>query len=151
MDGSYRCLPAYQLPSTFDDSPKVSQAAGTGSGGDRNGGRGQDGCDAISSVRGYVIVSHGALLSVYNTTEEARLLFAKRHVAGDMSGCGDSNPGGDDGHTEDGVTIPFAPKWSVISSAVSGEALVIEAARCASVSCCFRDLLGDYDPEHFRA
>lgn len=138
MDGSYKCLPAHQLPSTFDDSPsKVSQAVGKGGGGGGggvSGGRGQGGCDTISTVRGYAIVTHGALLSVYNTTEEARLLFTKRHVAGDESGVGDANTSEGAGHTEDGATIPFAPKWSVISSPVSGEALVLEAASCAPVS-----------------
>ncbi|CAM9928993.1 unnamed protein product, partial [Sphacelaria rigidula] len=46
-DGSYTCLPAYQLPPPH---PKDG---------------GKETCNALSTVRGYLLVSHGARMSVF--------------------------------------------------------------------------------------
>lgn len=115
-DGSYTCLPAYQLP------PPHPEHGGT------------ETCNALSTVRGYLLVSHGARMSVFNTTADAKLLFTKERsgsVASDDSG----------GETEEegcGVAggVSLAPPWTVLSSYSSGEVLVAEAKSCSVVSFC---------------
>lgn len=115
-DGSYTCLPAYQLPPPH---PKDG---------------GKETCNALSTVRGYLLVSHGARMSVFNTTADARLLFTK-----EKSGPGVLDDSG--GETEEegcGVApgVSLAPPWTVLSSYSSSEVLVVEAKSCSAVSRC---------------
>lgn len=134
-DGAYRCVSAYQLPAPRPQlRPREQRIRPGGADSTLNEVRG---CSALSTVRGYLLVSHDSSVSAYNTTEEARLLFTKTQQApavevrkdeiGDI--CG-----------ERGV-IPFASPWAVLSSASSAEALVVEALPCSEVSpvCFFSD------------
>ncbi|CAB1121109.1 unnamed protein product [Ectocarpus sp. CCAP 1310/34] len=159
MDSSYACLPSYRLPpplpqqrSSPHADPSTSTAASDGGGGGSllGGGGGWGGCDSISTVRGYAIVSHGGLLSAYNTTDHAgRLLFTTHAAAAALA---------EGARTEDHCGAPLSPgtesrrsgvgadalaaaaeeatpsggrTWSVMSSG-SGEVLVVEASRCSA-------------------
>lgn len=147
-DRSHRCLPAYRLPppqqwasSHADpvalgaalDAPwatATEQAAGIGGGGGGSSGRVR--CDAISAVRGYAIVAQGPLLSVYNTTGDARLLFSRQHVSEEREF---DRAGVDAAGKEWGIegAVPVAsPKWFVMPSS-GGDLLVAEAARFGEV------------------
>lgn len=141
MDGSYRCLPAYRLPlpqpptSSFAAASAVPSDDSARSRAGRDGAGGDVECDSISSVRGYAIVVQGSLLSVYNTTGQAQLLFSRPHTAERNSECGwigrSGVAAGGREDLEHGVSL--AQKWSVMSAAGS-EALVVEATSCATVS-----------------
>ncbi|CAN0023064.1 unnamed protein product [Ectocarpus sp. 12 AP-2014] len=161
MDSSYACLPSHRLPPPLPQQrpsqhadPSTATAAGDGGSGGSlfGGGGGGGGCDSISTVRGYAIVSHGCLLSVYNTTDHAgRLLFTTHSAAAAALAEGAS--------TEDQCGAPLSPgtesrrggvraaalaaaaeeatpsggrTWSVMSSSGSGEVLVVEASRCSA-------------------
>lgn len=170
-DGSYTCLPSHRLPppprqqtsSSFDAAAVPSKAKG---GGDRGGGGGgwpEGGCESISTVRGYAIVSQGPLLSVYNTTDEtSRLVFTRRTTMamavamGQEEGtglCGEgvisaaASEGGEEGGVARGAAGASAggSRWSVMSSA-SGEVLVAEASRCTAVSYNICILSDSYGP-----
>ncbi|CAM9517742.1 unnamed protein product [Ectocarpus sp. 4 AP-2014] len=162
MDSSYACLPSHRLPPPLPQQrpsphadPSTATAAGDGGSGDTllGGGGERGGCHSISTVRGYAIVSHGGLLSVYNTTDHAgRLLFTTHAAAGAALAEG--------ANTEDHCGAPSSPgtesrgggvgaaalaaaaaaaaapsggrTWSVMSSSGSGEVLVVEASRCSA-------------------
>lgn len=120
-DGSYRCLPAYELP-----PPEQQQ----GSVGEKEAHEKEEACNALSTVRGYLLVSHGSRMSVFNTTEDTRLVFTKDKATPAVAEVG--NEMKSEGCGEGGVAL--APRWSVVSSHASGEAFVVEAKSCAAVS-----------------
>lgn len=141
MDGSYRCLPAYRLEvpqfkpeanQRFFDQARPSQASLKY---DSGGMEGQHSYSRMYTVRGYAIATWGPTISVYNTTEEIKLLFVKSLGGGDGD-CGTVDqayqPGGQGG--------PVARRWRAMSSPVSGEALMVEIGRCKEV----RSHLGTY-------
>lgn len=130
MDGSYLCLPAYQLPRLQPRPPRPppsldlpQQAPAAHGGSDAYSGNDDRNhkCIALSTVRGYVLVSQGSHLSVYNTTENAQLLFTTPTATAvdnfSETGCG-------------GVSL--VPRWAALSISSSGEALIAEATSCAS-------------------
>lgn len=89
----------------------------------------------MSTVKGYAIATRGPMISVYNTTEEVKLLFMKSLGGGDGDGDCETvgqayQPGGGGGP----IFGRIAPRWRVMSSPVSGEALVVEIGRCKEVS-----------------
>ncbi|CBJ26081.1 expressed unknown protein [Ectocarpus siliculosus] len=156
MDSSYACLPSYRLPPPLPQqrpSPHADPSTATAAGDGGSGGilLGGGGCDSISTVRGYAIVSHGGLLSVYNTTDHAgRLLFTTHATAAaalaegarteDHCGAplspGTESRGGGVGAAALAAAAAAAPSggrtWSVMSSSGSGEVLVVEASRCSA-------------------
>lgn len=172
MDSSYTCLPSHRLPPPLHEASPLTHAGAapgsaslsSGDGRSTNGQGDSDsggdppeaGCDSISSIRGYAIVSRGPLLSVYNTTDEAsRLLFTRRArtthetPAGaaerQLQGhCGEGVFAASGGEAEEGTggigaaTAPATPSgwrhWSAMSSTASGEVFLAEAPRCSTVS-----------------
>ena len=153
MDGSYSCLASHRLTPPTQPPSRVD-AAGTGAagtessskgGGGGGGGAWSDaGCESISTVRGYAVVSQGPLLSVYNTTDGGSRLLFTRHAQEGSDPCGEGallaagREGSEDGGVAGGgvgEAVPAAGRrgWSVMSSAASGEVLVAEAPRCSAV------------------
>lgn len=96
---------------------------------DSGGMQGHYSYSRMSTVRGYAIATWGPLISVYNTTEEIKLLFVKSLDGGDgdCGTVGQAYQPGDRGG-------PVAPRWRAMSSPVSGEALIVEIGRCEEVS-----------------
>eukprot|EP00903_Cladosiphon_okamuranus_P008847 g8471.t1 len=171
-DGSYTCLPSHRLPppprqqsplSNLDASAAPSNPKGRAGDGD---GRPEGGCESISTVRGYAIVSQGPLLSIYNTTDEtSRLMLTKltrtaspaaatATATGQESAgsCGEGGvahaAGGDEGKESSdaggggaGASAAGGSRWWVMSSSASGEVLVAEAARCSAETIVHRAIL----------
>lgn len=158
-DRSHKCLPAYRLPppprwapshegAALDAVLHGSEAAakvqiaeirggdgggggGSGSGeGGGGGGRRRVRCDAISTIRGYAIVSQGPLLSVYNTTGDVRLLFTKQHATKKEFDRAGVDAAGNQWVVAGDVHPP--PKWFVMPSS-GGDVLVAETARFGAV------------------
>ncbi|CAM9359275.1 unnamed protein product, partial [Hapterophycus canaliculatus] len=176
VDSSYSCLPSHQLPPPLRQATTLPHArathgfdplsTGEGSlakaqrnGGGFGGGRSEGGCDSISSIRGYTIVSRGPVLSVYNTTDDASRLLFTRHTNtahGTAAGAGATAEGHHPEYCRDGVfdaagseggqdmggvgaTAAAAAAaissgwkyWSVMPSTARGEVLLAEAHRCS--------------------
>ncbi|CAM9857609.1 unnamed protein product, partial [Laminaria digitata] len=167
-DRSFRCLPAYRLPlpppppqwnapshagsaalgaalngslATATEHSADIGSGGGGGGGSSDGSHRHVRCDAISAVRGYAIVSQGPLLSVYNTTGDARLLFSRQHVSeGEFDRAGVDAAGNEWGGVE-GAPLPVAsPKWFVMPSS-GGDVLVAEAPRFGAEMSVFKGSL----------
>lgn len=131
VDGSYRCLSAYQLPQALRPRRSMSNTAHAISGvhNDGNNDVGQ-GCNALSTVRGYLLASQGSTLVVYNTTDNVKILFTRSSSAGPSVAASPNQPS-----TEDPCRGSASPprRWAALPSSTQGEDIVIEAKPCAKV------------------
>lgn len=131
VDGSHRCIAAQHLP----PPPPTPRSALDG---EETGGRrgldvdhpGAPGCDGLSTLRGYLLVSRGSLLSVYNMTEGMELLFAVSASSAAAGAMVAGDPSSDAVCGEEAM----AGRWVGLPSSHHAEPLVIQDVPCVPVS-----------------